>query len=129
MTTNELTDNETVGQTEEKAATAAVAATPESEKKAVMLVYILQAVGFLFGFTFIAAVIVNYVKRGDLQSELAKNHFSYQIRTFWWSAGWSVLSLILAVVIVGYITLFITFCWTLYRVIKGLMKFNDGKLV
>lgn len=97
------------------------------EKKVVQIVYILQALGFVFGLTFIAAVIVNYVKRGDMESDFAKSHMSFQIRTFWWSTIWSVLSIILTFVIIGYVTLFINFAWTLYRVIRGFIKMNENK--
>lgn len=99
----------------------------ESERSSLMLVYILQAAGFLTGISFIAAVIVNYVKRPDLVSEIAKDHCNYQIRTFWWSAGWCILSAILAIVLVGYLTMFIAVIWTAYRIIRGLTRLNDGR--
>lgn len=102
---------------------------PEAERKTVQLVYILQAIGFFFGVTFIAAVILNYVKRNDITSDIGKSHFNYQIRTFWWSAMWTLLSMILMVVIIGYLTMVIAIGWTLYRVVKGFVRLNDGKAI
>lgn len=102
---------------------------PESDKKVVQLVYILQMIGFVFGLTFVAGVIVNFIKKGEIQSDIGQAHFSYQIRTFFWSAGWMFLSALLTVVVVGYITMAIAFFWTLYRVIKGFMRMNSGKPV
>jgi len=102
---------------------------PESERKTILLVYILQAAGFLIGLSFIAGVIVNYVKRGDLKSPIAQDHCSYQIRTFWWSTLWVVLSILLSFVIIGYLTALVAIFWTLYRVIRGFMCLNDGKPV
>ncbi|NIT64558.1 MAG: hypothetical protein GWO39_12490, partial [Gammaproteobacteria bacterium] len=39
----------------------------EEQKNLVLVVYILQALSFLVGVTFIAAVIVDYVKRDELR--------------------------------------------------------------
>ncbi len=100
---------------------------PESEKGDVTLVYILQAVGFFFGVTFLAAVIVNYVKKDDVRSEIARSHFRWQIRTFWFSALWCVVGTVLAFVVVGYFIILANVCWTLYRVIRGWLRLNDGK--
>jgi len=47
-------------------------AMSSSEKKTIQLVYFLQALGFVFGLTFIAAAIINYVKRADMTSDSAK---------------------------------------------------------
>lgn len=104
-------------------------AFPDADKKTVQLVYILQSIGFVFGITFIAAVIVNYVKRGDITSEIGKSHFNYQIRTFWWSALWTFLSMILTFVIVGYITLLVAYVWTIYRVVRGFMRMNANQAI
>jgi uncharacterized membrane protein len=47
-------------------------------------VYALQAVGFLVGVTFIAGVIINYIKLPDVTGTLYESHFRWQMRTFWW---------------------------------------------
>lgn len=121
MTANEATET--------AQAAPQASAFPESDKKTVQLVYILQCIGFIFGITFIAGVIVNYIKRGDMQSDLGKSHMSYQIRTFWWSALWTFLSMLLTFVVVGYVTLLVAYIWTIYRVVKGFMRLSDGKPV
>lgn len=99
----------------------------EKEKNNVTLVYILQAIGFIVGLTFIAAVIVNYIQRNELQSELARSHFRWQIRTFWFSVLWVVIGGLLAFVIVGYFILLANVVWTLYRVIKGWIRLNNNQ--
>jgi uncharacterized membrane protein len=58
---------------------------PADEKQLAMVVYGLQALSCFIGITFFIGVIINYVKRGELTSHVAKSHFSWQIRTFWWS--------------------------------------------
>lgn len=99
----------------------------ESTKKTTQLVYILQAVGFLFGLTFLAAVIVNYVKKDDAKGTWLESHFRWQIRTFWFSLMWSVLGLLLSLVVIGYFILLANVIWTLYRIIKGYMRWNENK--
>jgi len=46
---------------------------------------------FLFGWPSIIAVILNYVYRGDARGTWLETHFTWQIRTFWYALGWSLL--------------------------------------
>ena len=39
---------------------------------------------FLIGWPSIIAVILNYVKRGDVRGTWLESHFRWQIRTFWY---------------------------------------------
>ncbi len=102
-------------------------ADTQAEGKVTQLVYILQAIGFLFGITFLAGVIVNYVKRGELTSELQKSHFRWQIRTFWFSFLWTVVGGILSFVVIGYFIILANIIWTIYRVARGWLRLNDAK--
>ena len=43
---------------------------------------------FLVGWPSIIAVILNYVKRSDVNGTWLESHFSWQIRTFWFAALW-----------------------------------------
>ena len=52
-------------------------------KDVALLVYILQAVGFFIGITWIVALIINYVKRDDVRGTWVESHFEWQIKTFW----------------------------------------------
>ena len=74
---------------------------PKEEAQLATIVYVLQALSLFVGLTSIAGVILNYVKRGSLQSEVVKSHFSFQIRTFWWTVLWSILALIATTITFG----------------------------
>ena len=82
---------------------------------------------FIFGLPSIVAVIMNYARRRDVTGTWLESHFAWQIRTFWWALGASVVVLIvsapLMLVIVGFATaalgLFIIGAWVLYRVVRG----------
>ena len=113
------------------------------------LVYALHALGlaigafgaasvlgsFLFGWPSIIAVIINYVKRGDVRGTWLESHFSWQIRTFWFALLWAVLvaliSAPLTVVIVGFgtwvIGLALLGLWAVYRIARGWLRLNNGQ--
>ncbi|PCM45737.1 DUF4870 family protein [Marinobacter sp. ANT_B65] len=99
-----------------------------SEKNTVWLVYILHVLGFFTGgLTSIAAIIVNYVKMSDMKSSVAKSHFKWQIRTFWWGLLWSLISLVLTYFLVGLLGFVVLFFWFVYRLVMGMIKLNDNK--
>ncbi|MBN4666777.1 hypothetical protein HUS70_15920 [Pandoraea nosoerga] len=103
----------------------------EQERALRKLTHVLYALYALFwltgGVTAIVAIIVNYVKRDDTVGTLYASHFTWQIRTFWWSVVWGVLGVALAVVMVGFAILWVLGIWTLYRIVKGWLYLNDSK--
>ena len=102
--------------------------TPEhSARQLTTIVYALQAASFLVGITFIAAAIVNYIKRDEVAGTWLESHFLWQIRTFWWSLLWGILGMILMLVVVGFFILIADAIWVLYRIVKGWLNLNDGK--
>jgi uncharacterized membrane protein len=92
---------------------------------------------FLFGWPSIIAVIVNYVKRGDARGTWLESHFEWQIRTFWFALGWSVVigavGLLLAIVLVGIaiwvVGLFVLGIWAIYRIARGWLALRDRRPV
>lgn len=93
------------------------------------LVYGLHAVALVVGVTSIAAVIINYVKRDEVQGTWLESHFTWQIRTFWFSLLWGVIGLATAVLIVGILVLVVAAVWFVYRIVKGWTELNDGRPV
>jgi uncharacterized membrane protein len=92
-------------------------------------VYALQALSFLWGITAIVGVVINYVKREDARGTVYESHFDWQIRTFWWGLAWAVVGIVLAILLVGFLVLFVAWIWMIYRVVKGWLKLIDGKPV
>lgn len=99
----------------------------ESGKTTATAVYALQAASFLLGITYIIGVIINYVKKDDVQGTWLETHFRWQIRTFWFSLLWSVLGFITIFIAVGYFVLMANAVWVIYRIVKGWLRLNDGK--
>ena len=91
------------------------------------VVYALQAISFVFGITFIAGVIVNYIKQSEVEGTWLESHFLWQIRTFWFSVLWSIIGFVLVFVLVGYLVLLADAIWVIYRIIKGWMNLSEGK--
>lgn len=100
--------------------------TDHAKKQLVTLVYALQAASFLVGVTFIAAIMVNYLKRDEMAGSWLESHFNWQIRTFWWSLLWAVVGLVLSVVVVGIFILIADAIWVIYRIVIGWLALNDG---
>ncbi|MCO8613746.1 hypothetical protein KGP95_07010 [Burkholderia multivorans] len=92
------------------------------------VLYALYAIHWLTGgITGIIAIIINYVKRGDVAGTPYADHFEWQIRTFWRALIAYVIGFALAFVAVGFAVMFVTWIWTLYRIIKGWLYLNDNK--
>jgi uncharacterized membrane protein len=84
---------------------------------------------FLTGWPSIIAVIVNYVKRNDVRGTYLDSHFSWQIRTFWYTLFWLVIAAMLFATVIGIIFAYIlavgTGLWVTYRIMRGWMALND----
>jgi uncharacterized membrane protein len=104
-------------------------AVPAAEKKLAVIVYILQALSIFIGFTGIAGLILNYVKRDELTSDVVRSHFSWQIRTFWWALLWFILGGLLLAVVIGFPILLTALIWYIYRVVIGYVRLNDNKII
>jgi uncharacterized membrane protein len=88
---------------------------------------------FLIGWPSIIAVIINYVKRGDVRGTWLESHFLWQIRTFWYGVLWAALCglfvfLTLGIgLIVVWIPLAIMTVWFVYRVARGWLALTGGR--
>jgi len=98
-----------------------------SLKQLTMITYILYAVSPFVGITGIVAIIVNYIKRDDTAGTIYESHFTWQIRTFWWSLLWAVIGMVLSFVVIGIPILIADAIWVIYRIVKGFLNWNDGK--
>lgn len=103
------------------------AAEEQSLRTLTLVVYALQAIGFIVGITWIVAVIIDYVKLDDVRGSWLESHFRWQIRTFWWGLAWGALGLLLLIVAVGYLVWVAAGIWVIYRIVKGWLYLNDGK--
>ena len=91
----------------------------------------LPTVAPLMGLVGIAGLIVAYVKRGDAQGTWVASHFTWLIRTFWFSLLWGAIGVVFAVTIIGLVVAIplwvIASIWVMYRVIRGYLLFKESK--
>jgi uncharacterized membrane protein len=93
-------------------------------------------VGAFLGLPSLVALVINYVKRDAVRGSWLESHFSWQIRTFWWTLGWAVLLLLVSAPLVlllglGFLTaaagLFVLGIWVIYRIVRGWLRLKDGQ--
>lgn len=83
------------------------------------IIYVVLILGLFIPFIGIIALIVAYVNKGDGPFWLDEN-YRYQIRTFWIGALYLLLSYLLTFIVIGFVTLAITYIWYIIRCAKGL---------
>ena len=98
-----------------------------SLRQLTMVVYILQIASIIVGITLIAGVIINYLKRKDVEGTWLESHFRWQIRTFWFTLLWFGVGLALLIVVVGFFVLMALAMWLLYRAIKGWLELEERR--
>ena len=86
---------------------------------------------FLTGWPSIIAVIINYVKRGEVRGTYLESHFVWQIRTFWFALLWVLVASLLVLTFFGIpfaiVVAWVAGLWVLYRIVRGLLRLLDGK--
>lgn len=90
-----------------------------------------------FGVLGIVAVIIAYVKRTDAAGTWLASHYSWLIRTFWFSMLWAVLGMMvlvtLGLILIGIPIAFAIWIaatiWVIYRLVRGYTLFKESKPV
>jgi uncharacterized membrane protein len=89
--------------------------------------------GFVFGLPSLLAVFLNWLKRGEVRGTWLDSHFSWQIRTFWFTLLWLVVYGLLIITIIGipiaWILIVILGLWVGYRVIRGWVALSGARPV
>lgn len=107
-----------------------------------LVVYVLHAATSVTFLSVFVAIFINYSRRDRAAGTIYESHFDWQIATFWYSLLYFGIGVALLVtglvrmwgshgsvgtVIVAILLLFANWCWHLYRVIRGLMHWNDRR--
>lgn len=98
-------------------------------EKLTHIVYGLQALSLVLGFTWIAAVIVNYIKRDEVKGTYLESHFTWQIRTFWIGLVAGAICFALFIIVIGIFLMPLLGVWLIYRVVRGWLLLNERKPV
>ena len=88
---------------------------------------------FLTGWPSIIAVILNYLKRGEVRGTWLESHVRWQIRTFWYGLLWVSLCVLFVIgtlgigILVAWLPLGIVSIWFIYRVARGWIALNSRR--
>jgi uncharacterized membrane protein len=86
---------------------------------------------FLMSLPSIAAVVLNYIKRSDARGTWVESHYRWQIRTFWYSIFWVLVSSFLFITLIGipfaWAIMAVLTLWLAYRIGKGWLRLRDGR--
>jgi uncharacterized membrane protein len=105
-----------------------------SSSQLVLAIYILIAVSvFTAMCTGIIGVIIAHIKRDEARGSWLESHFDWLIQTFWYSIGGYALAGLLALTIIGIplagLLVVATWLWSVYRLVKGFLQWNERKAV
>lgn len=88
---------------------------------------------FVFGWSSIIAIIINYLKREDVKGTILESHFSWQADTFWRCLVAMLIGIVLYLLLIGFFVNWLIFglvgLWAVYRIAKGWLALRDGKPV
>lgn len=90
--------------------------------------------GFVFGLPSLIAVFLNYLKRGEVAGTWLESHFNWQIRTFWYTLLWLVISGLVMLTIIGipiaaWLMIPMLGVWVGYRVVRGWLALSGARTV
>ncbi|MGC2856200.1 DUF4870 family protein [Novispirillum sp. DQ9] len=102
-------------------------AEDERVRTMVLVSYVLMGVGLFVGITSLVAVIICHLKREEATATIYESHYTWLIRTFWWSLLGFVVAAVTMWIGVGLLVYGVVWVWVLYRVIKGFLAFNDRR--
>ncbi|MBV5257357.1 DUF4870 family protein [Glycocaulis abyssi] len=116
--------------TEEQTTQAAPPPAPgpnDTDRTFALVCYILQILSVVTGLTAIVAVILAYVRMTEAP-EWIKNHYVYQIRTFWYGlAGMIIGVLTIWLLGLGLLIMLATAIWFIVRAVVGLIRLTEGR--
>lgn len=97
--------------------------TDEQLKTSTLIGYGLMLAGLVTGgLLSIAGVIWAYIKKDEAAGTIYADHYKNIIVTFWWSLGLGILGFILTFVFIGIFVLLGVWIWSIYRLVKGLVR-------
>ena len=99
-----------------------------ANKNITQIIYGLYAASIIVGVTYFVGIVLNYVKRDDVRGTWLESHFTWQIRTFWYSLLWFVIGFPLMLALgLGFVVWVVAGIWYIYRIVKGWLRLSEGK--
>jgi len=96
------------------------------EADTALAIYILYLASLFTGVTGLIGVIMAYINRSGAP-EWVQTHYRFQIRTFWIGCLYGLISLVTAIVLVGFVFALFAYVWWIVRCAKGLKFQGRGE--
>jgi len=112
--------------------------TPQNEdpdnlralKKLAAIVYLCQVLAFAFaGLPLLIGVVINFIKRNDVQGTWLESHFNWQIKTVWITLAGLALAGLTFETGIGLFILIPTVLLLIYRIVIGWNALNSDRPV
>ncbi len=85
------------------------------------IIYILYLLSLIIGVTALVGLVMAYVYKSDATGWI-KDHYHWQIRTFWIGLLYTLTGLVLTGIGIGYLILLFALIWFIVRCVKGLQR-------
>ncbi len=93
--------------------------TGRDPAKSAFLIYILYLIGIAVPILPVVAVVLAYLFRGNATGWLA-SHYTYIVRTFWIGLLYSLLSVLLMILFIGWLVSIAVAVWLVVRCVRGM---------
>lgn len=98
-------------------------------RNAALIVYVLQAVSLMLGFTLFIGAIISHVSLRAADTTWLASHFRWQILTFWLFFMWAMFGALTMQMGIGYVVVVGAVTWLIYRFVKGWSRLNADEPV
>lgn len=92
----------------------------------VMVIYILYLAGLVIGISGLVGIVLAYVNRGKAGGYI-ETHYTWLIRTFWIGLLYAVISMVLMMVMIGFVLMLAVAVWFIVRCIIGLQALGRNE--
>jgi len=98
----------------------------EPGKTNLLVIYVLYLASFFIGITGIVGIVLAHLNQGKSEAWL-ESHYTWVIRTFWIGVAGALVSAVLFVVLIGFLTIFLVAIWIIIRTVIGLQKLTRNE--
>ncbi|RUU13470.1 hypothetical protein EOD23_04395 [Mesorhizobium sp. USDA-HM6] len=93
-----------------------------------LVIYILYLASLVVGITGIVGIVLAYINRGKAGG-FVESHYIFLIRTFWIGLLYALISVVLMLLVIGFLLMFAVAVWFIVRCILGLQALQRGEPV
>ncbi|MDG4882551.1 DUF4870 domain-containing protein [Mesorhizobium sp. WSM4884] len=93
-----------------------------------LVIYILYLASFVIGVTGIVGIVLAYINRGKAGG-FVESHYTFLIRTFWIGLLYALISVVLMMLVIGFLLMFAVAVWFIARCILGIQALQRGEPV